>query len=728
MKRLLRRYELTSVAAAHAVLAIVATWPLVWRMGSALPGDLGDPLLNAFILGWDADRILHGLRGLWDAPFFYPFRGTLAYSEHLLGIAVFTAPLQWLTGNPVLVYNTAFLASYVLAGVGAYGLTRELWGRRDAAWVASVAFAFAPHRVMHVSHIQVLVSGWMPVALWALHRYFRTGSRRALAGFVAAFCLQGLSNGYFLYFFAVAVVVVGGVELVSLLVSALRKQPIPIRPARMLAELAAGALVVGLVFAPVAAAYYGLQRDLGLRRSPAEAENYSARMTDYWRADADLAIWGRVLDEAPAERSVFPGVASVVLAGAGVLTVLARRHGAGTFEGWRRHVASYDALAVVAVLLSLGPREGVYGWLMAAVPGFDGLRVPARFVVIVALALAVLVGAGMAWLLARAPRPRLAMLVAAGASLLIFAEGLGTPMHVEPFDAAQRHRAALHAWLATQSEGAMLELPIAGPHLESFTLPYQYATLAHGRPIVNGYSGWGSILQDFLAGPGTPVHRTDETDDLLEALSRLGIRFVVLHRSDFGNQTAGVFIDPQPLSDALTRSSWTLEAREFLPFEAWHLKGAPPVPVAQGELQPMAVGHDFLVTTSHRSDRLWAAVDGDAHSTWLNGQPQVGDEWLDLELARQRNVARLDLVLPIRALANYPRRLRVESVGPDGSVAVLFEGSVLPHVLAGLTRHPREPFIELALPPNDSARIRIAQTGQSPKWNWEVAELRAWRR
>ena len=92
------------------------TYPLVRHLGSALPNDLGDPLLNTWILAWDADRLLHGLRGLWDAPIFYPYTNTLAYSEHLLGIAVLPAPVQWLSGNPVLVYNFAFLLSYVLAG------------------------------------------------------------------------------------------------------------------------------------------------------------------------------------------------------------------------------------------------------------------------------------------------------------------------------------------------------------------------------------------------------------------------------------------------------------------------------------------------------------------------------------------------------------------------------------------------------------------------------------
>jgi len=105
--------ELARVTVVMMAVAAAMNLQLLPRLGSALPHDLGDPLLNTFILGWDADRILHGLKGLWDAPFYFPRRDALAYSEHLLGIAFFTAPIQWLTGNAVLadaldVYPRAF--------------------------------------------------------------------------------------------------------------------------------------------------------------------------------------------------------------------------------------------------------------------------------------------------------------------------------------------------------------------------------------------------------------------------------------------------------------------------------------------------------------------------------------------------------------------------------------------------------------------------------------------
>jgi len=128
-----------------------------------------------------------GSPALWDTPILYPYHSTLAFSEHLLGVAIFAAPLEWMTGNPVLAYNAMFLASFVFAGVAMFLLARDQTARTDAAIVAAAVYAFYPNRMAHVSHLQLLVNGWMPLSLLGLHRYFATGSRKALAGAAVAY-------------------------------------------------------------------------------------------------------------------------------------------------------------------------------------------------------------------------------------------------------------------------------------------------------------------------------------------------------------------------------------------------------------------------------------------------------------------------------------------------------------------------------------------------------------
>ena len=72
-------------------------------------------------------------------------------------------------------------------------------------------------RLAQISHVQVLMSGWMPVALLMLHRFLASRSRKALAGFVGCFLLQAYSNGYYIYFLALAAGITVIVRLVALL-------------------------------------------------------------------------------------------------------------------------------------------------------------------------------------------------------------------------------------------------------------------------------------------------------------------------------------------------------------------------------------------------------------------------------------------------------------------------------------------------------------------------------
>ena len=103
----------------YVLLTVVLTWPLVLHPGSLVPNDLGDSLLNMWLLAWDA-RTVPLTAKWWNAPQFYPMPGVLAYSEHLLGLSIITTPVIAVTGNAVLAYNAAFFLSFPLCALGAY--------------------------------------------------------------------------------------------------------------------------------------------------------------------------------------------------------------------------------------------------------------------------------------------------------------------------------------------------------------------------------------------------------------------------------------------------------------------------------------------------------------------------------------------------------------------------------------------------------------------------------
>ena len=104
--------------------------------------------------------------------------------------------------NPILCYNLLFLSTWALSAFGMFLLIREITGHRAAAFLAGLAFGFAPRATGSLPHLQVLSSAWMPFALYGFRRFFATRRLAPLAGGVAAWIAQNLSCGYYLLFFS----------------------------------------------------------------------------------------------------------------------------------------------------------------------------------------------------------------------------------------------------------------------------------------------------------------------------------------------------------------------------------------------------------------------------------------------------------------------------------------------------------------------------------------------
>src|SRR5215207_1673783 len=142
---------------AFVALSIAWTWPLAAHLSTRIPHDPGDPLLNIWILWWNAHAVPF-TAGWWSPPILIPMRGALALSEHLAGVGLISTPIQLLGGTPLAAYNTCLLLSYTLSGWFAYLLVLRLTGSPAAAVVGGVAFATTPYRAGQLAHLQVLSS------------------------------------------------------------------------------------------------------------------------------------------------------------------------------------------------------------------------------------------------------------------------------------------------------------------------------------------------------------------------------------------------------------------------------------------------------------------------------------------------------------------------------------------------------------------------------------------
>lgn len=476
----------TSFALVLGLLSLALHRDLLPRMASAIPSDLGDPLFNTWILWWNTQAIPF-TAAYWNAPAFAPAPYTLALSETLLGLTWLTTPLQWLGATPLVAYNVLVLVTPVLNGLSMYWLALALTGRRDAAVLGGLAYAFAPYHASQLAHVQTQAMFWMPVALVGLHRYWETGRRRWLVCLSAATALNGLTCGYFLLYFAVLL----GLALVWLTIAS--------RSLRKLAEAGAALAAAALALAPVIVVYRSVRAAWNLERPLYEISSFGADLLLLGVGAPRLQLWPFSSADFPlpgAAYPQYPGVVIVLLIVSAAAAAL-RRPRAGPPSA--SMAGLYAAGAALAVILALGPtarvggepvwRQAPFAWLMA-LPGFDATRVPALFGALTALCLAVLTAFAAVRLFSR-PGPRGRVLLAV-AALAIVADGWA---RIPVVDVPRPIPVPLRGDL-------VVELP-RRDHFDDVAAMYR--GMAHGRPVVNGYSGyvpphWGLLIYDLGVG------------------------------------------------------------------------------------------------------------------------------------------------------------------------------------------------------------------------------------
>jgi hypothetical protein len=715
----LRWWEVCVAAGLFAIASIVLTLPLAQHPTRTLPSDLVDTLLTTWIISWDADSLRHGLHGVWHAPFYFPYPRTLAFSENLFGVAFLVAPVYWITGNPVLTYNVAFFFSFTLAGTGMYLLVRELTGSRGAAAVAGTYYAFCPFRTAQaqLSHIQMLAIGWLPLALWALHRYFLSFRRTWLALFVAACCLQVLSNTYVAYFMTVPIAV-------AIAFHAARSREHVLRWSM---DLAVAAIVILAVLAPVAVQYYRVRVDNQQIRSIGEIESGGADLRAYFVPAS--GVWRRWLSLpqpifGETEKELFPGIVGPLVAALGLALAASRRR---PISRW---VVAYGVIAFAGFVLSFGPlvriwgavvtHHGPYDWLQHVLPGMSGMRAPSRFVVIAITGMSVLIGYGAVLILERVP-PRVHAIVIVILLAGVVADGWAVPIPIVAYNPRGRlEDRAIAEWLRGRPPGVVLHLPLMTAQFQE--LHYQYATLFHDHPMINGFTGWASPLQQLLRHPRAPLYDYARYSATVTMLRSLGVRYVFVHPGDHNvlQLAAG---ELRETVDGFRRSGQLLGEARVLDVYAFEL--APfPVPADPQPLTRIWPA-EFRIETSQQTERAAFLVDGDNDTRWIGMQDGSGT--ITARFSEPRDVARIELQLAERSLMDYPRDLQIDAEDQEGRARTLYRATPFPEFFAGFLRDRSYPALRIDLPGNDTVVLRLREVAIYDSW-WSVHELRLWRR
>jgi hypothetical protein len=480
-------------------MTIILTWPQFLFLGSKV-ADHGDPLLSIWRISWIAHALPGDARHLFDANIFHPHPRTLAYSDATLLEGLIALPFLWANANPVLVYNLLLLGGIVSSGVGMFVLVRHLTGSVDAALVSAAVFTLVPYRILHFMHLELQWTMWMPLALWAVHRVFETGSIRAGVTAGVLLCLQALSCLYYGAFLGLMV----GTLAILLAISQPRQWKLVVFPLGLAAALAL------VVTAAYARPYMTNAQVLGVR-DPGEVASFSAQLASYVTAPQENWLWGWTAYRFQGdELRLFPGLVPIALA----FVALARRQ-------LRPLTWIYLVLVAFAVELSFGYNGTVYPWLHAHVWAMKGFRAPARFAILACCALAVLAGLGYEYLAARFSTTRVGRWLLVGVLVAVGLEYGSAPMRLTDLPTQVPD---VYKYLRTVNRSVLIELPMVDWDLST---TYMYWSTTHWHRLVNGYSGYSP--PDYF---DTVTRMQSFPDDKAFArLREMKVQYILVHES-----------------------------------------------------------------------------------------------------------------------------------------------------------------------------------------------------
>jgi hypothetical protein len=594
-----------------------------------------------------------------------------------------------------------------------------------------------------LAHLQVLSYYWVPVALVGLHRYLRTRNWRWLLLFGGAWLMQALTNGYALFHLSVLIVL----WLIWFG-----------RPFRTALPIVVAWLIAAIPLVPELLTYRQVHSALHLVRDINEIKQFSVGLADLFAPSFELVVWGSRLIRANPERTIFPGATMVIVGvlwfvasktwrresdeprtvdemwltalsaifaaaalsvfvvgpwSIGPLTVsefhkpfslavlfrlLAFLRSRWMRRAWRRHSVAVFYLVAMATmfLLALGPEPRLFGrpilyqapyaWLMR-LPGFDTLRVPARFAMLFVLCQCVLLALAVSRWSPRLRRPQLAVAVI-GAGLLI--DGWAR-VRVEP--------PALSGPQWPDVVAAVVEMPLG----EQYDFAAISRSLVHGRPIVNGYSGYEPpFYQPFMAAVN------DRQLSALREIARGQLIGIAVNRTSsdaaMDEQILGRMTGVSRLAADEHWSTFVLQAR---------------VP------RDDRLGPDLSIKSvwaNRHNEDVGRMTDGRIETAWHGGDNQIGDEELRIDLGSEQLIG--GIVFGMGAFSfGFPRELAIDASSDQVEWRPAWAGRTAVQTVHAAVTNPGTVPLTIDVGGIKGRYIRIQQVGAQAGIPWWIAEV-----
>lgn len=548
----------------------LSTGPDILRSPHSLFADGGDTLIAISLMSWVNQCFATFGCNISDFPIFYPEKGVLFFTEHMIGMAIIYGLFVKLVGEFHYAYNLTIIAFDVANYYSMFLFLRFLRVNYVGAFLAGASFATTPYLLQYLPHIHLHPLFLWPIALMALSKFIETTNARwtyAIAALVAFQLYFAVSLGIMLAFIVVVIFIIGVLSEKFRLVRNFMTNPL-----YYFIHMGGVILLFYVLVYPLADGYSQIQKQHDFTRALYDSIPYSldalaipVHLISKHLFDVAMNLQPPLNIQHLSQAWLIGFTPFAALLMFGLMARLASGSGSSNNIEIDSRLNFWKKTSVISALLTgslmLGPVLVIaghatkiplpYSLFYGTFPGFSAMRVPVRFIIPFSFFLAIILGivihTALEYLVSKAPSrrkvlPMIVIMVVLGAFVrdrVAFNYPNGVPAtHFKTIP-------KVYDFIKDRPGSPVLELPLWPPSAPTFA--YFYYQMFDWSPRLGGISSFF---------PASFFRLRDDTancpsENCFKRISESTAEYLIVHLNHM---------------DEDARKRWDVVAHDFLDF------------------------------------------------------------------------------------------------------------------------------------------------------------------
>lgn len=319
---------------------------------------------------------------------FYPFKGTLLFSDLLLPQSLIALPFSFFIGNPIIVFNILFFITFILNYFSLFLFWNNIFKNKFISFFGSVMFIFSSYFYTQLGHFQMLCYWSLFFALYFLMREKKEIKNNDYLYVSLLLCLQFLASAYLCVFLIVVIAIWFFYKFIFDKKNILKN----------IKSFFFIFIIFFIVDGFFIKSYIDVKNQYNIIRPMSEYIQYSAHLTDYIFYDKNHSIfdsfnlldkWNKFNYHVVGEKALFVGFLPFIIFIFGLFKFIKNKKEKYLSINLDFNSLYFLTILVVGFIFSLGPRLNFNGnyvsiplpylFFMNYLPLFDSIRSLARW-------------------------------------------------------------------------------------------------------------------------------------------------------------------------------------------------------------------------------------------------------------------------------------------------------------------------------------------------------------